>query len=85
MKQILMITLFFFSAQLFANYAFNNDKTIKIDMHGGKSEQMITTREFSRIGSGGLQKIKPFMLKQPKEPTKPEKKDVPQLEDIKLK
>ncbi|BFU78989.1 hypothetical protein ALC152_22040 [Arcobacter sp. 15-2] len=85
MKQILMITLFFFSAQLFANYAFNNDKTIKIDMHGGKSEQMINTREFSRIGSGGLQKIKPFMLKQPKEPTKPEKKDVPQLEDIKLK
>jgi len=68
--------------QLFANYAFNNDKTIKIDMHGGKSEQMINTREFSRIGSGGLQKIKPFMLKQPKEP---EKKDVPQLEDIKLK
>ena len=84
MKTILTITLFL-TTQLLANYAFSNDKTVKIDMHGGNSEKLSNTKGFSDMKSGGLGGLSSFGIKKPKEPIKPEEKDIPKLEDIKLK
>jgi len=84
MKNILVITLFL-TTQLFANYAFSDEKTIKIDMHGGKSEQFSNTKGFSQMGTAGLKGLNSFKIKTPKEPKIPEEKDIPKLQDINLK
>jgi len=83
--KMLLIVLIFLSTQLFANYAFSDEKTVKIDMHGGNSEQLSTTTGFSKMPTGGLKGMNSFIIKKPKEPTKPEEKNIPQLEDIELK
>lgn len=86
MKKLITITItLFLTTQLLANYAFSNEKTVKIDMHGGKSEQFSNTSEFSKMGKGGLKGLNSFTIKKPKEPTKPQEKNIPELEDIELK
>ena len=84
MKQLITITLFL-TTQLFANYAFSDEKSVKIDMHGGKSETFSNTNGFSKMGSNGFKGMSSFNIKKPKEPTKPEEKNIPKLEDIELK
>lgn len=84
MKKLITITLFL-TTQLLANYTFSNEKSIKIDMHGGNSEQFSETSGFSKMGTGGLKSLNSFTIKKPKEPTKPEEKNIPELEDIELK
>ncbi len=84
MKKLIIITLFL-TTQLLANYAFSDEKSVKIDMHGGKSEQFSKTSGFSKMGSGGLKGMSSFNIKKPKEPTKPEEKNIPELEEIELK
>ena len=84
MKNIILITLFL-SIQLWANYAISDEKTVKIDMHGGKSEQFSKSSGFSKMGSKGPQGLNAFIIKKPKEPTKPEEKNIPELDDIELK
>lgn len=83
--KISIILFLSLSVQLFANYAFSDEKTVKIDMHGGKSEQFSTTKGFSKMPTSGLKGMNSFIIKKPKEPTKPEEKNIPQLEDIELK
>ena len=84
MKKLITITLFL-TTQLFANYAFSDEKTVKIDMHGGKSEQFSNTKGFPKMGSAGMKGLNSFTIKKPKEPSKPEEKNIPELEDIELK
>ena len=84
MKTIITLTLFL-TSQLLANYAFSDEKTVKIDMHGGKSETFSNTKGFSNMGSEGLKGLGSFNLKKPKEPTKHEEKNIPELQDIELK
>ena len=84
MKNIILLTLFL-SIQLWANYAISDEKTVKIDMHGGKSEQFSQTSGFSKKGLGDMKGLHSFTIKKPKEPTKPEEKDIPELDDIELK
>lgn len=84
MKTIITLTLFL-TSQLLANYAFSDEKTVKIDMHGGKSETFSNTNGFSKMKADGLRGMGSFDVKKPKVPTKPEEKNIPELEDIKLK
>jgi hypothetical protein len=83
--KLILITTLFLTTQLFANYAFNNDKKVKIDMHGGNSEKLSNTKGFSNMKAGGLGGLSSFGIKKPKEPTKPKEETVPKLKDIKLK
>jgi len=84
MKTIIIFTIFL-TTQTFANYAFSNEKSVKIDMHGGKSETFSNTNGFSKMKADGLRGMGSFDVKKPKVPTKPEEKNIPELEDIKLK
>jgi hypothetical protein len=84
MKIILSITLLF-TTLLLANYAFSDDKTVKIDMHGGKSEMMTNKKGFSDKGTKNFKGLQGFSIKNPTEPKKPKKEKVPALEDIQLK
>lgn len=83
--KILSIVTLFLSSQLLANYAFSNEKTVKIEMHGVKSGQFSNTSGFSKMRSEGLKEMSPFLINKPKRPMQPEKKDIPELEDIELK
>ena len=84
MKFITIFTLFL-CTQLFANYSFSNEKTVKIDMHGGNSEELTNKSGFSNMRAGGLKGLNSFSIKEPKQPMKPEKSKIPELEDIELK
>jgi hypothetical protein len=84
MKIILTITILL-TIQLLANYAFSDEKTVNIDMHGGKSEMMNNTSGFSKMGTNDFKGLKSFSVKEPIQPNKPEEKTVPSLEDIELK
>lgn len=84
MKKLITMALFL-TTQLLANYAFSDEKSVKIDMHGGKSESFSNTNGFSKMGAGGLKGMSSFNIKKPKEPTKPEEKNIPELEEIELK
>ena len=68
MKRILFITIVFTSA-LFANYAYTEENSGKIDMHGGKGEKLLTNKsKFSNMGMNSLGNIG---IKKPTMPTKP--------------
>ena len=84
MKKLIIITLFF-TIQLLANYSFSNDKAVKIDMHGGKSDKLSNQGGFSKMNSVGLNGLSPFSIQKPKEPTKIKEKTIPELKDIELK
>jgi len=78
MKIILLIT-FFFSIQIFANYSFSDEKTVKIDMHGGKSESLTNTNEFSSINFKKTQTLRDMTVQKPTKPI------IPVVNDIKVK
>jgi len=83
MKQLITITLFL-ATHLFANYAFTNEKTVKIDMHGGNSEQYTKQSGFSQmIGKGGLKNMGSMNIKEPTKPTIPKIKEVELINDKK--
>ena len=83
MKQLLIITLLL-TTQLFANYAFSNEKTVKIDMHGGNSEQYTKQSGFSQmIGKGGLKSMGSMNIKEPIKPIVPKIKEVELINDKK--
>ena len=84
MKTFLIITLFF-TTQIFANYAFNNEQPVKIDMHGGKSESISNQKGFSQMDMKSFQGLQGFSIKKPTHPNKPEEKNIPDLKDIELK
>lgn len=84
MKTMIIFTIFLIT-QTFANYAFSNEKSVKIDMHGGKSETFSNTNGFSKMKAGGLKGMGSFNIKKPKEPSKPEEKNIPELQEIELK
>ena len=81
MKKLITITLFL-TTQLLANYAFSDDKSVQIDMHGGKTEKFSNTNGFSKMGSGGLKGLGSLTVEKP---IKPEEKNIPKLDDIELK
>ena len=80
MKTIITISLFL-TTQLIANYAFSDEETVKIDMHGGKSEQFTANNGFPKMGSGGLKGLSSFGIKKTKEPIKAEEKNIHELQD----
>jgi len=84
LKHLIIISLFL-TTQTFANYAFSDEKSVKIDMHGGKSESFPNTNGFSKMKAGGLKGMGSFNIKEPKGLTKPEEKNIPELQDIELK
>jgi hypothetical protein len=84
MKIITLITLFL-STQLLANYAFSDEKTVKIDMHGGNSDSLMNNNGFSKMKKNGLHDLRSLSIKEPKEPNKPEEKTIPSLKEIELK
>ena len=84
MKTFLIITLLF-TTQIFANYAFNDEKTVKIDMHGGKSESFSNQKGFSQMEMKSFEGLQGFSIKKPTQPNKPEEKTIPDLKDIELK
>jgi len=68
MKQILM-TILLLSTSLFANYAYTGENSGKIDMHGGKGDNLLTNKnKFSNIGINPLSNIG---IKKPTAPNKP--------------
>jgi len=76
---------FFITTQLFSNYAFTNEKTVKIDMHGGNTEQYTKQSGFSKmIGNKGLKGMGSMNIKEPTKPTAPEVTNIPQIQEIKL-
>ena len=78
MKTILYITLFF-TTHLFANYAFSNDKTVKIDMHGGKSETLVDKSAFSQMKFQNSTTLQNMTIKKPTNPV------APTVEEVELK
>jgi hypothetical protein len=84
MKTIITISLFL-ATQLLANYAFSDEDTVNIDMHGGKNEEFTANSGFPKMGSGGLKGLSSFGTKKPNEPIKTEEKDIHKLEDKELK
>ena len=78
MKIILLISLFLMT-KIFANYAFSDEKTVKIDMHGGKSESYSNTRGFSTTNFKNGTILQNRTIKNPIKPT------TPTVENIKLK
>jgi len=83
MKYI-FIAILLMSTQLFANYAINNDNTVKIDMHGGNSEKLTNSNRFSDMKEKGFGGLSSFGIKKPSKPMQPEKKELPTLKDIKM-
>lgn len=82
MKLLLIITIFL-SNLLFADSNYNKNYNGKIDMHGGKSENILndknslSNKDFKNIGIN-----KPTTPTQPKEPSsliKDEKKDIKEI------
>lgn len=81
--KILLIVTTLFANILFANYNYMIQDNGKIDMHGGKSENLIdeknslSNKDFKNIGIN-----KPTTPTQPKEPSsliKDEKKDIKEI------
>jgi len=82
MKYILTIALFL-SSSLYANYSFTGENTGKIDMHGGKTDKLLTNKNkfsnnklnsLSNIGiSKPVSPLAPKVLIEEKETTKKEK------------
>ena len=82
MKLLLIITIFLLNL-LFADSNYNKNYSRKIDMHGGKSENILndknslSNKDFKNIGIN-----KPTTPTQPKEPSsliKDEKKDIKEI------
>ncbi|MDB4257391.1 hypothetical protein N9818_00925 [Arcobacteraceae bacterium] len=84
MKTIITLSLFL-TTQVIANYAFSDEKTVKIDMHGGKSEKFTTNNGFPKMGSGELKGLSSFGMKKTREPIKAEEKNIHELQDQELK
>lgn len=84
MKIIITISLFLIT-QVIANYAFSDEKTVKIDMHGGKSEKFTINNGFPKMGSGELEGFSSFGMKKAKEPIRAEEKNIYGLQDKELK
>lgn len=76
MKILLIVTLFFINF-LFANYNYSDKNSGKIDMHGGKSSNLLDTNnsfQNSNINSIGINK--PKAPEAPKPLIKEEKKEI---------
>jgi hypothetical protein len=84
MKTIITISLFLIT-QVIANYAFNDEKTVKIDMHGGKSEKFTTSSGFPKMGSGKQSGLSSFGMKKTKKPIKAKENNINKLQDKELK
>ena len=84
MKIIITISLFLIT-QVIANYAFSDEKTVKIDMHGGKSEKFTINNGFPKMGSGKQSGLSSFGMKKTKESIKAEEKNIHELQDKELK
>ena len=75
MKALLIITIFL-SNLLFANYNYTSENSGKIDMHGGKGENLLnqknslSNKDLNQIGI-----LKPIAPTEPKEPENLIKKD----------
>ena len=68
MKYILLSALFI-TTQLFANYAISDEKTVKIDMHGGNTEKLTNSNRFSDVKSKGFGGLSTFGMKEEKKST----------------
>ena len=84
MKIIYLVT-FFLISNLFANYAFSDNNTVKIDMHGGKSDMLIQKNSLSNIQGSSFGMMKDLTIKKPKSPEKPMKNNVKNLKEIKIR
>ena len=75
MKILLMVTLFL-THSLFANEQYTNDNSGKIDMHGGKSENLINQKNsLSNKSINDVGIIKPIVPVAPEALIKEENKD----------
>ena len=85
MKKILSITMIL-NLSLFANYSYTGENSGKIDMHGGKSNSLLTNKsKFSNTGINSLGSIgikKPLIPKKPNELIKKQKKTEEEINDI---
>lgn len=82
MKKLITITLIL-TTNLLANYAFSDEKTVKIDMHGGQSQTITNTHGFSKMklhNGSGLQNIS---IKKPTNPVSPTVKEIQIKNNIK--
>ncbi|MGB5868255.1 MAG: hypothetical protein WBG69_10325 [Arcobacteraceae bacterium] len=75
MKTILLIP-FLLCTQLFANYAFTNSNSVKIDMHGKETQSFTTSSGFSKMNLNNKQTLQSFSIKKPTNPIKPTVKNV---------
>ncbi|RBQ28001.1 hypothetical protein ACNSOS_03320 [Aliarcobacter vitoriensis] len=65
--KILLIVTIFLSNYLFANYIYTDQNSGKIDMHGGKKENLLNQKNsISNINQIGI--VKPLEPKKPNEP-----------------
>ncbi len=65
MKTLLIVTIFLTNI-LFANYAFTNQNSGKIDMHGGKSENLLNQKNsLSNTNFNDIGITKPIAPKAP--------------------
>jgi len=63
MKKIMIICMLA-SIQVFANYAFDSENTVKIDMHGGKNEKLTdTTKGFSEMKMDNFKGLQGISIK----------------------
>jgi len=84
MKKTTML-LMLLSTQLFSNYSFNNDNTVKIDMHGGKNEKLTdNTNKFSEMKINDFKGLQNISIKKPKESNDLNEKQNLELEDIRM-
>ncbi|WP_121627020.1 hypothetical protein [Poseidonibacter antarcticus] len=85
MKQILLIATVL-ATSLFANYSYTGENSGKIDMHGGKSNSLLTNKsKFSNTGINSLGSIgikKPLIPMKPNELIKEQKKTTEKKTDI---
>lgn len=75
MKIILLIPSLL-CTQLFANYAFTTSNSVKIDMHGKKTETFSTSSGFSKMNLNNAKPLSAMGIKKPTKPIKPTVKDV---------
>ncbi|CAM3384163.1 hypothetical protein [Arcobacter aquimarinus] len=75
MKTILLICLFLTNI-LFANYSYTNKNSGKIDMHGGKGENLLNQKNsLSNTNFKDIGVLKPVAPKAPEKLIKEEKKE----------
>ncbi len=90
MKIILILAIFFLT-NLFANYAYTDSNSKKIDMHGGNSDSLTGNKKsLSNMNSNNLNNIgiekenKKFKVSKETPTEKDEEKNLGELEDLGL-